>query len=103
MYEAALQYTDALSLADRACLFKLSVKQMGLKYGVMPTFMAKPHEGLPGCSGHIHISLADITSGENVFKTESSTDLNPLMKNFIAGIMKGLPSIMAVLAPTVNR
>jgi hypothetical protein len=24
----------------------------------MPTFMAKPHNNLPGCSGHIHVSLA---------------------------------------------
>lgn len=29
--------------------------------------MAKPHPGLPGTSGHIHISLVDPHTGENVF------------------------------------
>lgn len=35
----------------------------------MPTFMAKPHNGLPGCSGHIHVSLQDST-GRNIFALE---------------------------------
>lgn len=35
----------------------------------MPTFMAKPHNGLPGCSGHIHVSLQD-SQGKNMFALE---------------------------------
>lgn len=35
----------------------------------MPTFMAKPHNGLPGCSGHIHVSLQD-SQGKNIFALE---------------------------------
>ena len=29
-------------MADNACLFKLVAKSVGIKYGIMPTFMAKP-------------------------------------------------------------
>jgi glutamine synthetase len=29
--------------------------------------MAKPHPGLPGTSGHIHISLTDPETGRNLF------------------------------------
>jgi glutamine synthetase len=35
-------------------------------FSIMPTFMAKPHNGLPGCSGHIHVSLQD-KNGKNIF------------------------------------
>lgn len=68
VYEAALAYTDALRMADNAILFKLTSKALGYKYDIMPTFMAKPHNGLPGCSGHIHVSLQD-SSGRNIFAT----------------------------------
>lgn len=33
VYEAAIAYTDALSLADRAFLFKTTVKQIAQKHG----------------------------------------------------------------------
>jgi len=39
VYEAAIEYTDALTAADRAALFKLSTKEIAMPFGVMPTFM----------------------------------------------------------------
>lgn len=53
-------------MADNATLFKLIAKSVGMKMGIMPSFMAKPWSNLPGCSGHIHVSLRD-ASGKNVF------------------------------------
>ncbi|KAI8871163.1 glutamine synthetase/guanido kinase [Ramicandelaber brevisporus] len=73
VYEAALKYTNALEMADRAQLFKLTAKQVGLKNGVIASFMAKPNEKLPGCSGHIHFSLRDIQSKANLFVPASAT------------------------------
>lgn len=42
VFETALGYTDASRMADNACLFKLVAKSIGMKYGISPTFMAKP-------------------------------------------------------------
>lgn len=42
MFETALTYTDALRMADNAILFKLLAKSVGIKHGIMPSFMAKP-------------------------------------------------------------
>ncbi|KAF9900650.1 hypothetical protein EC991_007055 [Linnemannia zychae] len=67
VYEAALTYDNATKMADMANLFKLSVKQLGLQRGVMPTFMAKPYADQPGCSGHLHFSLRDISTKVNLF------------------------------------
>ncbi|TPX35432.1 glutamine synthetase [Synchytrium microbalum] len=112
VYEAAIQYSEALLLADRAHLFKTAVKQISLKHSIIPSFMAKPFADQPGCSGHIHISLADIHTGENKFVAPDWKDhmddktgmsrISPIMKHFLAGLLEGIPSIMPCLAPTVN-
>ena len=57
VYEAAILYSDVLEAADRAVLFKTGVKEIAYRHGVLPTFMAKVSETLPGCSGHVHQSL----------------------------------------------
>lgn len=78
----------------------------------MPTFMAKPHNGLPGCSGHIHVSLQD-KNGRNIFGLEDGKaredakwdDLKYVSKeleHFLAGVLQGLPDVMPCLVPTVN-
>lgn len=59
VYEAAIGFSEALEQADRAILFKTGAKEIGARFGIMPSFMAKPHQTMPGCSGHIHQSLCD--------------------------------------------
>ena len=59
VFEAAILYSDPLEAADRAVLFKTGAKEIGHRFGIMPTFMAKWNADLPGCSGHIHQSLWD--------------------------------------------
>jgi glutamine synthetase len=100
VYEAAIEYADALELADRAHLFKSAAKQIGASHGIIPCFMAKPYVDQPGCSGHIHISLVD-SEGFNIFANGAS--ISDTMRHFVAGVLKGLDSIMAILAPTINR
>ncbi|KAJ1910667.1 hypothetical protein IWQ60_010533 [Tieghemiomyces parasiticus] len=110
--EAALVYSPSLQMGDQAVLFKTTVKQLGLKYGVIPSFMAKPYTDLPGCSGHLHFSLRSSHDGSNVF---FDPDARPSPKDphripgmsdtfaaFLTGLLVGLPSILALLAPTVN-
>ncbi|KAL4883977.1 hypothetical protein BJY04DRAFT_183699 [Aspergillus karnatakaensis] len=110
VYEAALQFGEAGEMADKAGLFKYVVKSVGTKHGITPTFMAKPREGLPGNSGHMHISLVN-SDGSNAF-FRSTPDPSPpypdvahlsdLGRHFLAGILDGLPDIMPMFAPTVN-
>jgi len=67
VYEAALEFGEISDMADRASLFKYTVKALGSQHGITPCFMAKPVEGLPGNSGHMHVSLVDANSGANLF------------------------------------
>ena len=72
--------------------------------------MAKPKQGLPGNSGHIHISIVD-SSGKNLFSREKEDKesrwpderfLSDFGRHFLAGILDGLPDVMPLVAPTVN-
>lgn len=72
--------------------------------------MAKPRQGLPGNSGHMHVSIVD-NSGKNLFY-RGSKDPNPkfpdlaylsdMGRHFLAGLLDGLPDVMPMFAPTVN-
>ena len=85
-------------------------KCIGSKHGITPCFMAKPRQGLPGNSGHMHISLVS-SSGENLFY-RGAKDPNPpypdlahlsnMGRHFLAGLLEGLPDVMPLVAPTIN-
>jgi glutamine synthetase len=87
------------------------VKNISSKFGITPCFMAKPRQGLPGNSGHMHVSLVDKDSGANLFARDSPDPNSPypdvehlsdLGRHFLAGLLEGLPDIMPIVAPTIN-
>lgn len=103
VYEAAILYSEALEAADRAVLFKAGVKEIAHRHGILPTFMAKVSETLPGCSGHVHQSLWARDSGSNLFYDAGSpTGMSSLMESYMAGQLHCLPYILPMVAPTVN-
>lgn len=110
VYEAALEFGQISGMADRASLFKYVVKGVATKYGITPCFMAKPRAGLPGNSGHIHVSVID-KDQKNLLARETKDEgaewpdieqLSDLGRHFLAGILEGLPDVMPMLAPTIN-
>ncbi|KAI7197964.1 glutamine synthetase/guanido kinase [Hortaea werneckii] len=111
VYEAALEYGGIQAMADKAVLFKLAVKNISSKYGITPCFMAKPRQGLPGNSGHVHVSLSDPQTGANLLARDSPDPspqyedirhLSTTGRHFLAGILDGLADVMPIVAPTVN-
>ncbi|KAL2255483.1 hypothetical protein VTK26DRAFT_3264 [Humicola hyalothermophila] len=110
VYEAALEFNEIRQMADRASLFKYAVKSVATKYGITPCFMAKPRQGLPGNSGHMHISLVDKDGNNLLYRGEPDPDppypdvayLSDMGRHFLAGILDGLPDVMPMVAPTIN-
>ena len=103
VYEAAIAYSGILEAADRAVLFKSSVKELAYKQGIMATFMAKWDENLPGCSGHVHQSLWDKDAAKNLFYDEKDAQgMSQAMRHYLAGQLHCLPFILPMLAPTIN-
>jgi glutamine synthetase len=101
VYEVALQFSGALEAADRAILFKTGAKEIGKRFGVMPSFMAKWNAQLPGCSGHIHQSLSDGKS--NLFyDAKSKRSMSKLFESYLAGQLQALMQFAPMFWPTVN-
>ncbi|KAK0450948.1 hypothetical protein EV421DRAFT_1888724 [Armillaria borealis] len=98
--ETALAYTTALRMADNAILFKYLTKSIGMLRG--------PWNNLPGCSGHIHVSLrnnqdqnifalprSDLATGREGAAFEDTKYISEAAEHFLAGILDGL-------VPTIN-
>jgi glutamine synthetase len=101
VYEAALIYSEAMEAADRAILFKQGAKEIGARFGIMPSFMAKWSQQYPGCSGHCHQSLSD--GKKNVFHDANGrAGMSKLFESYLAGQLNGLLELGPMLWPTIN-
>jgi len=101
VYEAAILFSEALEAADRAILFKTGAKEIGARFGIMPSFMAKWNQNLPGCSGHIHQSLSD--GKKNLFHdAKNPNGMSKLFESYLAGQIAGLMELAPMYWPTIN-
>lgn len=99
--EINFAHGDALALADQVFLFKRAIRETALRHGISATFMAKPMENEPGSAMHIHQSIEDMHTGNNIFSQEDGT-ASPLFFQYIAGLQKYIPQAMPIFAPYVN-
>jgi glutamine synthetase len=99
--EINFTHGEALELADRVFLFKRAVRETALRHGIFATFMAKPMETEPGSAMHIHQSILDAASGENIF-SRADGEASDLFFNYIAGLERYTAAATLLLAPHVN-
>jgi glutamine synthetase len=101
VYEAAITFSEALEAADRAILFKTGAKEIGKRFGIMPSFMAKWSAQYPGCSGHIHQSLSD--GKRNLFyDAKDKRSMSKLFESYLAGQVACLMEFAPLFWPTIN-
>ena len=101
-HEIDFKYGEALETADKIMTYKLTVKTIAKRHGLYASFMPKPKYGMCGSGMHINMSLFN-KEGQNIFVDEN--DKNGLSKeayNFIAGLMKHMRSMTAIINPIVN-
>ena len=65
------------------------------------SFMAKWSDDWPGQSGHMHLSLHDLATGEPVFACPDGAP-NQAMRRFIGGVADDMPELLAMTAHTAN-
>jgi len=100
-FEFNVNHSDALSVADQSFYFKRVIKQIALQHGMFATFMARPYPDSFGSAMHLHQSVVDLKTGENIFSDKKGDDTE-LFLNHIAGLQRYLPSSMPMIAPYVN-
>ncbi len=100
-HEIDLRYMDALTMADAAMTYRLTVKEIALKYGIYATFMPKPLFGENGNGMHTHQSLFE--DEVNIFfNPKDKYHLSKRGKSYIAGLLKHAREICLVVAQWVN-
>jgi glutamine synthetase len=99
--EINLMHGDPLELADQVFYFKRTIREAALRHGNFATFMAKPMRDEPGSAMHIHQSVVDIKTGQNIFSDAAGEPTEEFFQ-FIAGSQKFLMEAVPLLAPYVN-
>ena len=102
-YEIDFHYGNCLDIADKVLTLKYCAKKIAQMHNLHATFMPKPIMGMAGSGMHVHQSLFDINTKTNVFfDKEHKYNLSRIAYNFIAGQMKHINAMCAILCPTVN-
>ncbi|MGE0206828.1 MAG: type I glutamate--ammonia ligase [Candidatus Babeliales bacterium] len=102
-YEIVLKYDDALTMADKVTLAKYVLKGLGNLNNLTISFMPKPLFGKNGSGLHMHFSLVDAQTQENVFyDAQNAYYLSPLAQSFIAGVLHHAQAMALAFNPTVN-
>lgn len=94
-------HDQPLGLADEVFMFKRTVREAALRHNMYATFMAKPIAGEPGSAMHIHQSIVDVASGNNIFSQSNGDYAQPFF-HYIGGLQHHMPHAMALVAPYVN-
>ena len=99
--EINLLHGDPVKLADEVFYFKRLIREAALRHNAFATFMAKPIADEPGSAMHIHHSILDIETGENIFSGPQGGETDAFY-HFIGGLQTYMPAAIAVQAPYVN-
>jgi glutamine synthetase len=92
---------EPLTRADQVFLFKRTVREVALRHDIYATFMAKPMSREPGSAMHVHQSIIDPVTKQNLFAGEDGK-ASKLFRNYLGGLQKYTPAVMPILAPNVN-
>ena len=99
--EISMRYTDALAAADWQIAFRETVTAIAHQHDLAASFLPKIFPNAAGSGCHIHLSLWQ--DGENLLPDKQGVcGLSQTAREFIAGILHHLPSLMALTTPSVN-
>jgi glutamine synthetase len=102
-YEIDFRYGHCLDIADKVVTLKYSAKKIAQMHNLRATFMPKPVMDAPGSGMHVHQSLFNTKAKTNAFyDKDHKYNLSKIAYNFIAGQIKHINAMCAVLCPTVN-
>ncbi|MEK9684090.1 MAG: glutamine synthetase family protein [Rhodospirillaceae bacterium] len=102
--ECTFSPTSALTAADNYLLFRTATRQICRRHGYFATFMCKPHfEGYYPSGWHLHQSLTDLKTGENLCTPDHSDEVfSQFGRRYLAGLLEHAPEATVFATPTVN-
>ena len=112
--EVVLRYQNhPVTLADYVLLTRETIRNVARQCGFKALFLPKLSSMEAGNGCHVHLSLYDVTTGQNLLiNAEASAGagkeddernvLSAVGQSFVEGILQHLPAIVALTLPTAN-
>lgn len=101
-WEMTFRYGEPLAMADQHALYKLAVRDSAARAGMSVTFMPAPHNGQPGSSCHIHLSIRGADGGFDFWDDAAENKMSSLMRSAVEGTLQNAPGLTLWFAPTIN-
>ncbi len=100
-HEIDLRFDHALAMADKVITYRFIVKEIASQSGLYATFMPKPIFGINGSGMHTHQSI--FKGDRNLFfSPKGEYHLSDFARHYVAGILRHIREITAVLNQWVN-
>ena len=99
--EIDIKFRPLTEQADKMLLYKYVIKNVAAQAGLSVTFMPKPLFQDNGSGMHVHVSFWK-DGGTLMFDEKGYAGLSELSLNYIGGVLKHAPAILAFAAPTTN-
>lgn len=100
-YEMTCRPAEGVAGADRASIVREVVREVGRRLGYRATFAPIVDPAGVGNGVHIHLSLTDLEGRPATFDAERPGRVSEVAGRFAAGILRHLPALCAVTAPSV--
>jgi len=101
--ETTFDVLPALKLADTMILFRNAVKQICRRRGYLASFMCRPaFQSFYPSGWHMHQSLADLSTGDNLFIPQQGAELSNLGLAYVGGLLEHACAASSFTTPTIN-
>ncbi len=102
-FEFTFHPGTAVTCADSLVLFRSMVKQVCRREGYHATFMCRPKlKNIMASGWHLHQSIIDRRSGENLFQPKPGEVLTKLGGQWVAGLLHHAGESCLLSTPTIN-
>ena len=98
--ELGFRFAPIIQAADYLMTYKYVIKNVAKKHGKTVTFMPKPLFNDNGSGMHVHQSIWK--DGKPLFWGDGYANLSKTALNYIGGILKHAPALLALTNPTTN-
>ncbi len=101
--ELSVRHAPALRAADNQITFRQTVRAVAAQHGLVASFAPKPFANEAGNGAHIHWSAWNEKRTRNLFADRRDANgLSAPAYQFIAGVLRHLPALLALTTPSVN-
>ncbi|QIZ37330.1 glutamine synthetase family protein [Saccharopolyspora sp. ASAGF58] len=101
--ETTFDVLEGMAAADAASIFKMTVKQTAKRNGYLASFMSTPAiAGFYASGWHLHTSIADASTGENLMVPGEGEALSPLGQHYVGGQLAHGQAASVFTTPTIN-